>query len=465
MLILRSAVVPVLALFAGFGCNSHATVNSDVKSGVKSGARLDANARPVILVRSGWQTVNIGDVAHTIGMLNLLQERYPNTKLILWPDDIRGEVEPLLRSYFPTVEIVHGKFDADKKVTAPDVLAAFDRADLFLCSSGPDVGIASAVFAEWHRHHAGDVKNHPYGFFGLTVDRESMFARIKQRDVFSTQDRKIVDNAAFFFARDTASLDYLRRQKVTTPVLDFTPDAVFAVNQYDTARANAWLKTNGLEKGGYICVIGRTRFAPYYKIKGLPRTENDAVCDEYNARHLENDLGKIRAAITRFIKETRKKVVLCPEMTFEVELAKTEIYDKLPEEIRRNVVWKSEYWMPDEAAAVYRDAIALLSMECHSPIIAAAAGVPAIYLRTETETNKGQMWNDLGLGDRMFSLDDANVTGDRLADELIAILEDPRAAREKTARAMEKVRKFHQIALTRVDPVLQRIPAREQRVP
>ncbi|RRK00517.1 alginate lyase [Opitutaceae bacterium TAV4] len=398
-----------------------------------------ANA-PVILIRSGWQTVNIGDIAHTPGILTLLQTHIPDARLILWPADIRGEVEPLLRRQFPNVEIVQSDFDADGRPSTSEVRSAFDRANLFLCSSAPDSAVATKAFAAWRTHHAADLKNHPYGFYGVTVDRETAFAKFVGKKPLSPLERDILNEAAFVYTRETASLDYLRREKITTPLLGFAPDAVFGVNQYDTTRAAAWLRANALEKDRYICVIARTRFAPYYKIRKTTPTANDLAREAYNAQHVENDLGKIRDAITRFVQETGLKVVLCPEMTFEVEVEKTEIYDKLPETIRRNVVWKDSYWMPDEAAAVYRDAIALLSMECHSPIIAAAAGVPSLYLTTETETNKSQMWPDLGLVDWMLNLDNPAITGETLAAELIRIQKDPTSARARTARVMQQVR-------------------------
>ncbi|MDR1281391.1 MAG: polysaccharide pyruvyl transferase family protein [Opitutaceae bacterium] len=409
-----------------------------------------ASGTPVILIRSGWQTVNIGDIAHTSGLLTLLGRHIPDARLILWPADIRGDVEPMLRRYFPRVEIIHDGLDKDDRPATAELRAAFDHANLFICSSAPDIGVATKAFAAWKKHHAADLPNRPYGFYGITVDRETAFARLAGKTTLSPLEREILNEAAFVYARETASLDYLRREKITTPVLDFVPDAVFGVDQYDTARADAWLRANRLEKGRYICVIARTRFAPYYKIRQRPPTENDLAREAYNARHVETDLGKIRAAITRFVRETGLKVVLCPEMTFEVEVAREEVYDKLPEDIRGNVVWKDSYWMPDEAAAVYRGAVALLSMECHSPIIAAAAGVPSLYLPTETETNKGQMWPDIGLGDWRLYLDDPAVTGELLADKLIHIYKHPVIAAEKPGRAMDSVRAIQRKTLREI---------------
>ncbi|EIP98495.1 Alginate lyase [Opitutaceae bacterium TAV1] len=417
-------------------------------------ATTTVSPAPVILVRSGWQTVNIGDIAHTPGLLTLLRKHIPEARLILWPADIRDDVEPLLRRQFPDVEIVRGGLDSAGFPDTPAVRSAFDRAGLFICSSAPDIHVATKVFDAWRKYHAADIGHHPYGFYGVTVDRESAFARFVGARPLSPSERDLLDHAAFVYTRETTSLDYLRRENVKTPILAFAPDAVFGVDQYDTARANAWLRANALEKDRYICVIGRTRFAPYYKIRKHAPTENDRAREAYNEQHIENDLGKIRDAITRFVEQTGLKVVLCPEMTFEVEVAKTGIYDKLPERIRSRVVWKDSYWMPDEAAAVYRDAVALLSMECHSPIIAAAAGTPSLYLPTATETSKGQMWPDIGLGDWMLNLDRPDVTGETLSTELVGMHKNETEARAKLSAAMARVRGIQRETMAQIRALL-----------
>ena len=38
-----------------------------------------------ILLRNAWQTVNIGDIGHTPGMLKLLEQYLPDAEVRLWP--------------------------------------------------------------------------------------------------------------------------------------------------------------------------------------------------------------------------------------------------------------------------------------------------------------------------------------------------------------------------------------------
>ena len=58
-----------------------------------------------ILLRSSWQTVNIGDIAHTPGMLALLEKHRPDAEITLWPSSVDRGVEEILRARFPKLKI------------------------------------------------------------------------------------------------------------------------------------------------------------------------------------------------------------------------------------------------------------------------------------------------------------------------------------------------------------------------
>ncbi|MGY8824502.1 MAG: hypothetical protein ACKVJG_11310 [Candidatus Latescibacterota bacterium] len=40
--------------------------------------------RPCVLVHSGWNRYNFGDVAHTPGLLSLLEEHITEAEICLW---------------------------------------------------------------------------------------------------------------------------------------------------------------------------------------------------------------------------------------------------------------------------------------------------------------------------------------------------------------------------------------------
>jgi polysaccharide pyruvyl transferase WcaK-like protein len=56
---------------------------------------------PRIVLRSSWQTVNIGDIAHTPGVLRLLEEHLPEADVRLWPGSVGDGVEEVLLDKLP----------------------------------------------------------------------------------------------------------------------------------------------------------------------------------------------------------------------------------------------------------------------------------------------------------------------------------------------------------------------------
>ncbi|MEO6807616.1 MAG: polysaccharide pyruvyl transferase family protein, partial [Isosphaeraceae bacterium] len=111
-----------------------------------------------ILLRSSWQTVNIGDIAHTPGMLALLEDQIPDAEVTLWPSPLTTEVEALLLKRFPKLRIASTKADQDQ---------ALDHCDFFLHGSGP--GLVGAREADRAR-----AIGKPYGFGGVTLNDDEI---------------------------------------------------------------------------------------------------------------------------------------------------------------------------------------------------------------------------------------------------------------------------------------------------
>jgi polysaccharide pyruvyl transferase WcaK-like protein len=373
-------------------------------AGCAAGPRADRPAK--VLLRSSWQTVNIGDIAHTPGMLRLLEEHLPGCETTLWPNRLSPEVEGLLRARFPKLAIAAG--DAEQK-------AALAPCDFCLHGSGPGL-VGAAQLKAWQ------ATGKPYGFGGITLS-----------DAEIRTHRALLAGARFIFCRDTASLDALRASGLPGPRLEFGPDATFALDLRDDARAEAFLRARGLEAGRFACFVPRLRWTPYWKEGRKMALDEIARREAENERHRETDHAKLRHAIAAWVRETGRPALLCPEMTYQVELLRPLLFDPLPEEIRRRVVVRDAYWLPDEAASTYARAAAVVSLEMHSPIIAVANGTPALHVRQPTDTRKGQMWRDVGLGEWLFEVEAS--TGEALAARLLEIHREPGRARELVARA------------------------------
>ena len=177
-------------------------------------------------------------------------------------------------------------------------------------------------------------------------------------------------------------------------------------------------------------MIPRLRYTPYYRIRANgKRVPDDDIKDAINDRTTKQDHDKLRDMIVRYVRGTGNKVMACAEMTYQVQMAKDELVDPLPADVKKNVVWRDTYWLPDEAASVYARAQAVVSVECHSPLIALHNGTPTFYVRQPTDTCKGQMYRDIGANDWFFEVNETD--GEQLWSRLEAIHKNPAAARAK----------------------------------
>ena len=423
--------------------------------------RAAAPARPPrLLLRSSWQSVNIGDIGHTPGALSLLYKHFPEVEITLWAGSLGHGSRDLLTRGYPQLKIVEGSLGPDNLPRSPELARAWAETDLYLSGSGP--GFPASAHAVAFRKATGK----PVGVFGVSTDPVSGFgagrdpeggtlANLRERALrlppnhLSADLRFIIDEAAFFFCRDTISRDYLRAQGVKTPVLEFGPDAQLGMHLRDDAKGLPWLRERGLEAGKFICVIPRLRYTPYYRIRNTPRTKDDEHRDAINDRTTERDHTKLREMIVSYVRSTGGKVMVCAEMTYQVEMGRDVLVNPLPEDVKRNVVWRDTYWLPDEAAAIYAQALAVVSVECHSPLIALHQGTPTFYVRQPTDTCKGQMYRDLGAGDWFFEVDETD--GAQLWSRLSAIHRDPAAARTqaRAIRANAEARQARMVAVVR----------------
>ncbi|MCE6991090.1 polysaccharide pyruvyl transferase family protein [Dyadobacter sp. CY323] len=396
--------------------------DAPILMGLMLGAMESASAAPakVIILRSSWQTVNIGDIGHTPGVLTLLEKYIPQAEVRLWPSDVGDGVEEMLAKRFPKVRII--KTDEEKQ-------KALKEGDFMLHGSGPSL-VARKDMDLWRKQ-----TGKPYGIYGITFPGGYVFQ--DQAATFDPLDMEIMNQARFCYFRDSASYEFAKANGLTNKETGFSPDGAFAVDLRNDAPAIAYLKEHNLKDGEFVCVIPQYRFTPWWELKSKNRPVDKAK-EAYNDKMKEQDNKPIREAIIAVVRQTNKKVLIVPENETQVRIGKEMLYDPLPDDVKEKVVWRSTYWLTDEAISTYVRSAGLFGIEMHSPIMCVANGIPAIVCRFKEQTSKGFMWKDVGLGEWLFDLDTPEDVA-RITPAVLDMIQNPAKSKAKVKKAMKLV--------------------------
>lgn len=384
-----------------------------------------STAAPVILLKSGWQVVNIGDIAHTPGMLALIERHLPQAQVRWWPIVCDARLEAIIRRRFPRVEILPPALRSPAAVDPSALAPWLEGCDLYLHGSGPNP-MAVAQWRQWRELHGG-----PVVVGGITVPP------------WALRERELLDRAERLYCRDSHSLRLVQEAGIATGRTAFAPDAAFACDIRDDVWAEQFVHRHGLVPGGYCCFIGRRRYPPFHRMDQWYREtpEQVAAGEALNAATAEPDHAKLRAVITGWVRATGKVAVVCPEMIYQLDDADPLLVDRLPDDVRRRVVVVRDWWCTDQAVALYARARAVVSMKMHSPVLAQGQGVPSLHIRQQEDTAKGQMWRDLGLAEWLFEID--AIDGSEVLAALLAIEADPAAAQARVAATGRRIAAAH----------------------
>ncbi|MGC1273771.1 MAG: polysaccharide pyruvyl transferase family protein [Planctomycetaceae bacterium] len=368
--------------------------------------------KPRILLRNAWQSMNIGDVAHWVGLFELMKRHEIDADVCFWASNLENGADALLAKYFPHVKVLNGSKQID---------AAFDDCDFLLHGS-------SSGFAAWkHAAQWHDKTGKPFGVFGISITSTEPI-------IFET-----LGKAEFAFFRETVSLQTAKEHGCTCPIMEYGPDTAFGVvkTRNDEA-ATAFLKEHGLEEGRFLCCIPRYRWTPAWTV--YKHREFDAAKHARNEEMKDHDHAPHREAIAAIVRETGMKVLVTHEDQTQIPLGKEMLVDPLPDDVKKHVVYRDRFRQLDEALAVYVRSAGLFGNEMHSPIMCVANGIPAVVCRFDEQTNKGFMWRDVGLDDWLFNLDKPEDVA-KIAPTVLEIAENPEAAKTKAAAAREVVLK------------------------
>lgn len=376
--------------------------------------------RPVILLRSGWQVENIGDIAHTPGFLALAEKYIPKAEVIFWPyyHYLPDYEVAMLKKRFPKMKIVLGKLSPEGVASTPELADAIIKSDILINNSGP----ATLGWAELTAYKKSTGK--PIGVYGVTYG------------LYGTPEKKILSDAEFVFFRDTVSLNRAKKEGIHAKLMTWGPDAAFATDVEDKTKAEAFLKANNLQTGKFVCFIPKQRITPSW----LHVKKNKPFDAERNARNeamKDLDHAPMIEAITAVVRQTNLKVLIVSEDETEISIGKDWVFDKLPEDVKPRVVWRKTEWFTDEAVSVYKRSAGLVSHEQHSPIMCIGNGIPALLVRWDEQSSKGYMWNTIGLQNWLFDFDkEADIK--RYVPAVLDMVKNPKAAKAKA----NKARKF-----------------------
>lgn len=379
---------------------------------------INANS-PSILLCTGWQTTNIGDMAFTPAMLRMLEKYVPEARVVAWVMHMDEGDEELYRANWPEVQIVRGTLDTKGNPISPELKKAFEETDLFLYNSGPlfsygtyttswDVCIRAALPLFYCRS-----LGKPYGIYAQSFDGFAPPSGLIFKDLLS--------EAAFVFTRETHSLAHLKEIGVCTPVLDFAPDADFGFDLRDEDRATTYLDQEGLKEGQFLVV---NILSKNWKM------EANGLRDGF--------MEKMRELIINWVRTTHLPVLIAPEQVRELTTAQPLLVDFLPADVRALVHQRTTWWLPSEARSVFSKARALIGMEPHSAIMALTEGVPSMHLSYKGFGYKGQMFDDIGLGEWLFDIE--KQSSDEITEVLLKVDREYSQARAKVAKAMQWVR-------------------------
>ena len=309
-------------------------VQSVVAAVVVGEFKANRKVRPCILLRSSWQVVNIGDIAHTPGVVALLEKHIPDAELILWaPPSLSDEVATMEHTRFPNLKIVKGQIGSDGKASTPELAEAIQRSGLLLHGSGPSF-VAEKDVAAFVRH-----TQKPFGVYGITLGETTY------------ETRALLSTAKFVFFRDSVSLKKAKQDGVKSPVMEFGPDGAFAVDVRNDLAAEEFLQANDLRPGKFVCCIPRLRFTPYWTIKKWIKL--DPKRHARNEAMKEHDHAPLRETISQVVRQTDMKVLVCPEDMTQMQVGRENLIDKLPADVLKRVVWREKFWLTDEALSTY----------------------------------------------------------------------------------------------------------------
>jgi hypothetical protein len=378
-----------------------------------------------LLVRSGWDTVNIGDIGHTPGVLRVLEKHLPGIRLTVWLNRTNERIDRMLKRRFPDVEFVQGTVDALAGPKEPALKEAFERASLILQNSGM---MTDTRFMSWCNR-----TGKRWGLYGQSYFPD--FVQGKPENI------AMLNGAQFIYCRDSITIRTLREAGVQPPVLEFLPDTCFGVDVRDEERGHALMQQHGLRDRHFLTIMLRTNTPKHpERVTNLPLDRNGLTGTPTPAHEAEDRKRAevYREVIMKWIDATGLPVLIAPEVEKEIPHNRRLLYHPLPEKYKRLVINTDTFWNVDEAISVFARARIVFCHEPHSCILAMGVGTPVVHSYSKDHGwPKAHMFSDLGLPEWLMDFDES--TAQSMTDTLLGIHQDHGDALMKARRAMNLV--------------------------
>jgi hypothetical protein len=241
--------------------------------------------------------------------------------------------------------------------------------------------------------------------------------------------------------------------------MQFGPDAAFATHVVNQVAAKAYLKANNLQEGKFVVCIPKQRHTPSWLHKQKNRPF-DAQRHARNEAMKEHDHAPMREAITAIVRQTDCRVLIGHEDETESPIGKEWLLDKLPDDVKGGVVWRSTPWLLEEALAIYKRSAGHFGHEQHSPIMCIGHSIPAILGRWEEQSTKGFMWRDIGLEKWLFDFDKQEDIK-RYVPTVLEMVKNRAASKQYAEQAREFVMKKHKESFEVIKQSLKRSEKRK----
>jgi hypothetical protein len=151
----------------------------------------------------------------------------------------------------------------------------------------------------------------------------------------------------------------------------------------------------------------------------------------------ERRAAAYREVMIGWVKRTRRKILIAPEVEKEIGHNKRLLFDPLPEEIKPHVINCESFWNADEADSVFARARIVFCHEPHSPIMALAMGTPIVHTFSEEHGPKAAMFSDIGLPEWLMEFEKASA--EEMLDVALSIDRGYGEALTRVRRAMNFV--------------------------